>query len=354
MAYIHGLLGSTASQGGFVPLDASGGDSITTYGDWKLHRFTTSGTFTVNSLATGGTYQNNCISMFMVGGGGAGGDSWSAIVGGNVANSGAGAGAVKYNTTPDTGTAVTASAYTVTIGATQQTDSVNGNTTSIAGNIGGSVKTLYAGGGGGGSATTGANGHSTYGGSPGGGRHVAYLSLYTGSQGTAYEGSGHNWPTSSPTTTHAQHAGGNQHWNSGAGGGGGAGGTGTSSTSGSSGHGHGGEPIANTWWNGNTEYFAAGGGGGNNDGRGATTASKGGHATTVAKQIGGEGPPNDNYFLDDSGHALSNGDDGTGSGGGGCSMAECSPGAGRGTTPPGGVATGGSGVLIIRYKIVSY
>ena len=49
MAIIHGLLGSSASQGGFAPLDASGGDSITTYGDFKLHRFTTSGTFTVNS-----------------------------------------------------------------------------------------------------------------------------------------------------------------------------------------------------------------------------------------------------------------------------------------------------------------
>ena len=72
MAIVHGLLGSSASQGGFAPLDASGGDSITTYGDFKLHRFTTSGTFTVNSLAAGGTYQNNCISMFMVGGGGGG------------------------------------------------------------------------------------------------------------------------------------------------------------------------------------------------------------------------------------------------------------------------------------------
>ena len=353
MAIIHGLLGSSASQGGFAPLDASGGDSITTYGDWKLHRFTTSGTFTVNSLAVGGTYQNNCISMFMVGGGGAGGDGWSAIVGGNCACGGGGAGAVKYNTTPDTGTAVTASSYTVTIAATRTVDGTQGNTTSIAGNIGGSVKTLYAGGGGGGGATTGGNAHSTYGGCAAGGGHGAYLSVYQGGPGTAYEGSGHNWPTSSPTTTHAQYGGGYQHWNSGAGGGGGAGSVGTDSTSGSSGHGHGGAPIENTWWDGTSEWFAAGGGGGNNDGRGASTVSYGGHASTTAMQIGGEGPPNDNYFLTDSGHDLSNGNDGTGSGGGGASIAECN-GSSRGTTPPGGVAKGGSGVLIIRYKIVPY
>ena len=80
MAIVHGLLGSSASQGGFAPLDASGGDSITTYGDFKLHRFTTSGTFTVNSLAAGGTYQNNCISMFMVGGFGARGAVLLAIL----------------------------------------------------------------------------------------------------------------------------------------------------------------------------------------------------------------------------------------------------------------------------------
>lgn len=82
-----------------TPTIATGGDIITTFGGYKYHVFTTSGTLAFTQLATGGTN----VEAIIVGGGGGGG----AKRGG-----GGGAGGFTYVTV-----GATASSYSVTIGA---------------------------------------------------------------------------------------------------------------------------------------------------------------------------------------------------------------------------------------------
>ena len=55
-----------------VYMDASGG-TITTSGNYRFHKFTSSGTFTVNTVASGGA--STTVDYLIVAGGGAGG--WS-------------------------------------------------------------------------------------------------------------------------------------------------------------------------------------------------------------------------------------------------------------------------------------
>jgi hypothetical protein len=78
---------------------AATGGTITTDGDYKVHSFNSSGTFTVTTLGTEGT-----VEYLIVAGGGAGGSH---------AGGGAGAGGVLMGTNK----AVTAQAYTITVGA---------------------------------------------------------------------------------------------------------------------------------------------------------------------------------------------------------------------------------------------
>ena len=80
--------------------EATGGDSVTTVGDYKVHTFTSSGTFTVTQLA-----DTNEFEVLLVAGGAGPGTQWSSGGGG-------GGGIINHQT----GQALTQAAYTVTIG----------------------------------------------------------------------------------------------------------------------------------------------------------------------------------------------------------------------------------------------
>ena len=81
------------------------GGTITTSGDYKIHTFNSSGTFTVS--CAGNSVGSNNVEYLIVAGGGGGGA-------GGGANAGGGAGAGGYRT--DTSVSVTAQAYPVTVG----------------------------------------------------------------------------------------------------------------------------------------------------------------------------------------------------------------------------------------------
>ena len=142
-----------------VVVTASGG-TITTDGDYKVHTFTSSGTFTVTTISGGGSAD---FEVLIVGAGGAGGF----YLGG-----GGGSGAMITDVVK-----MTAASYTVTVGSGGNATgagtgySGNGNTSSI---LGGLINLYALGGGAGGNGTTdafGANGsaNSTIGSGGGGG-----------------------------------------------------------------------------------------------------------------------------------------------------------------------------------------
>ena len=92
-------------SGSSDPYIAATGGSVATSGDYKIHTFTSSGTFTVTNPSS----ETSTIEYLVIagGGGGGGGDA------GEQANGGGGAGG--YRTA--TGFAVTSQAYSITIGA---------------------------------------------------------------------------------------------------------------------------------------------------------------------------------------------------------------------------------------------
>ena len=131
---------STLVTAGFI--SATGG-TITTSGNYKIHTFTSSGTFTVTSAPSG-----KYIDFLVVGAGG----SW----GQGTDNTGGGGGGVviKENQVPSAGS------YSVTIGAGGSTNGANGASsvffgiTALGGGAGATSNTVgNSGGSGGGSAT---------------------------------------------------------------------------------------------------------------------------------------------------------------------------------------------------------
>ncbi len=287
---------------GRVFLAATGG-TVTTSGDFKIHTFTSPGTFCVSAIST--VPAENTVSYLVVGGGGAGGNPDR--------SGGGGGGGFRENKSPvDTYTAspiegssdvaVTATAFPITVGA--------GGTVSVPACGGSGSNSVFstvtsAGGGAGGGYNHPNNG--TPGGSGGGG------SIGSGTGGTgntppvspAQGKNGGCGPSSLPSSA------------SGAGGGGAtvAGTPAPSSASGAGGNG------ATTNINGSPTAFAGGGGGGGCSSPGSAGGSGGGGT-------GGRlAPP----------VATTGGTANTGGGGGGAG-----PGAGTGT--------GGSGIVIIRYK----
>ena len=288
---------------GRVFLTATGGNTVTTSGDFKIHTFTSPGTFCVSAIST--VPGENIVSYLVVAGGGAGGNPDR--------SGGGGGGGFRENKSPvDTYTAspiegssdvaVTATAFPITVGA--------GGTVSVPACGGSGSNSVFstvtsAGGGAGGGYNHPNNG--TPGGSGGGG------SIGSGTGGTgntppvspAQGTNGGNGPSSLPSSA------------SGAGGGGAtvAGTPAPSSASGAGGDG------ATTNINGSPTAFAGGGGGGGCSSPGSSGGSGGGGT-------GGRlAPP----------IATTGGTANTGGGGGGAG-----PGAGTGT--------GGSGIVIIRYK----
>jgi hypothetical protein len=279
------------------------GGTITTSGNFKIHTFTGPGTFTVTSA--GNPLGSTAVDYLVVAGGGAGGNSQNA----------GGGGAGGYRTTfPSPGCnagsfPITATAYPITVGGggaavpTVNTRGASG-TNSIFSTI-----TSTGGGGGGGAGAPVPERIGSTGGSGGGGA----LNCGTGGAG--------NTPPVSPSQ-------GNNGGNSaipspanapgyGAGGGGGAGAVGSVGTSGP-GTGAGGAGSANSI-TGSPVTYAGGGGGGNNAG----TAPGG-------SGVGGAGG-----FSSPAGTGTVN----TGSGGGG-----------SGGSAPVVAGSGGSGIVVIRYK----
>ena len=302
---------------------ATGGDAITSVGDWRIHRFNGSGTFTVTSAAIGSVLQ---IDYLIVAGGGGGGM--------DMGGGGGGGGVIGESTTIPTGT------YTIvvggggtgapaacsgsqpcghqyTIGATSGSNSTFNGLTAIGGGFGASSYYGYT-------PNYGYPGNGGSGGAPSG-----YSDGGTRAGGTGTAGQGNNGG-----------GGGGQYYS---GGGGGAGAVGTSSTA----QPNGGVGIRNGIL-GRPFYWAGGGGGasyslstGGNGGYGgggggALGATVGGISGVTWGMYGGGGSPG-------SWANRPGGDGGANTGGGG------GGGSHYNATNQGG--NGGSGIVIIRYKI---
>ena len=241
----------TSSNGG---ISATGG-TITTDGNYKVHTFTSSGTFTVTS------WSGN-VEYLVVAGGGSGGGSTAG---------GGGAGGLVYNSAYS----VTAQAYTVTVGAggAQVSNQTVGN------NGGNSVfGTITATGGGGGGFTSSAGGGAGLSGGSGGGAAMYGAKTFAAGSGTAGQGNvGGTWGTDDYP----------------GGGGGGAGAAGAAPTASKSGNGGVGLQYSIS---GTATYYAGGGGGGSyysggNGGLGGGGAgtSNGGTGTAGTANTGGGG-----------------------------------------------------------------
>jgi hypothetical protein len=296
---------TTATEG----LITATGGSIATCGNFKIHTFTGPGTFEV----TNGGGPIGLIDYRVIAGGGAGG----------VANGGGGGGGAGGHRTSfpspscNAGTMqLSPGSYPVTVGAggagATSPTSPGGGTAFTGSNsvFAGSSTITSAGGGGGGTGNTSPNTGDS-GGSGGGGGKTDQSSPGAGAAG--------NTPPVSPPQGNPGGTGGH---NSG-GGGGGAGGTGGNSPSQNppSPGGAGGNGTANSITG--AAVTLAGGGGGNSENGSGGGAGPGGAGA-------GGGPAGSPA----AGSATAN----TGSGGGGAD------------TPGGTSGSGGSGIVIIRYK----
>ena len=302
---------------------ASGGTE-TTSGDYKIHTFTSSSNFIVNSVGNAKGGGDKVSYMVVAGGGG----------GSRAAGGGGGAGGFReakctsdpYTASPldaGEGLSVSAATFPITVGAG---GTAGGSSPSIGGSGGNSIFSSITSTGGGG-----ANFNSPYptgqgdgvpGGSGGGGGHRASNPAQTDG------GSGNTPPVSPPQGNNG--GAGSAVDNTGSGGGGGAtaaGGTGGvgAPTPGTCAKGGNGGAGATTVITASPTAYAGGGGGGSGQPRscGATGGTGGGGN-------GGYGP-------NTSGTA---GGTNTGGGGGG---------AGYGSSSS-GQAAGGSGIVVIRYK----
>jgi hypothetical protein len=302
---------STSNVTGTLPYVAATGGTITTCGDFKIHKFTGPGTFTVT--AAGSPSGSNTVDYLVVAGGSGGGQS----------GGGGGAGGYRSNfPQPATsGLPVSAQAYPITVGA-----GGNGGTgfpapTNTGGNGCAGSNAIFSsitsagGGAGGGYGNTAGNGGSGGGGgmnSPPGG------------------GSGNTPPVSPPQGND----GGDGQGSSGdaSGGGGGASAVGANGVQ-SSQSGVGGAGSPNSITGSAVTYAGGGGGGGRNQGPGLISAPGAGGAGG-----GGAGGPNN-----PAGNGV-NGTVNTGGGGGGSGF------TGQGGGPGVSGGSGGSGIVVIRYK----
>jgi hypothetical protein len=321
-------------------ISASGGDTITTDGDYKVHIFTTPGphNFSVSQLGSGSGPNN--IDYLVIGGGGGGGShvGGGGGAGGFVCNHSsmpASNARVVKQPTPSGGLPATTN-YAINIGAggagisspgqpstdrgSQGTPSTlnglaGGNITALGGAGGGAG---FAEGGGGNVGSGGGAGHGNNGSLPG-----PQLSTAISPQTQGYEGG----------TTYNPHQRG--------GGGGGAGGFGNYGGPGGTGNGGPGITLTIT---GGPATFAGGGGGGAYTGGGSAGNGGPGGGGGGSKQSGGPGGTGGPGYnpggngTQGAGAAGANGGANTGGGGGGSAH------------PTGTGGTGGPGIVIIRYK----
>ncbi len=278
----------TLNGGSFV--NATGG-AITTSGDYIIHNFTSSGTFSVNS---GGSLEYLVVGG---GGGGSGGDN------GNGGGAGGGAGGLIYNAAFQ----VSVGSISVTVGAGGAGGAANNQpgfpgSNSVFGSI-----TALGGGGGGSSAVSGGSG-----GSGGGGFGRGNIGGSATQPGSASGGFGNNGANGNGTSIASP------------GGGGGGGGANSAGLPGvtqpDGGNGGGGRTYDIS---GSSVAYAGGGGGGSQTGTSPGLATAGGGNGGVAGAVGVAGTANR----------------GGGGGGGGTSF----------TGQAGG--NGGSGIVIVRYLI---
>ena len=288
---------------------AASGGTVTTCGNFKIHTFTGPGTFTVSNA--GNAAGSDTVSYLVVGGGGAGSQS----IGG-----GGGAGGFRegrtttcsYTVSPlnaPAGLPVSAQAYPITIGAGGAGATPPAPTLGSSG-ADSTFSTITSAGGG-----FGSNNSPGVGG-PGGSGGGASGNV-PGSGGTG--GTGNTPPVSPAQGTNGGDSGPYGPPNYGAGGGGGAtvaGTTGTPSAAGAGGAG------ATTHITGSPVAYAGGGGG---------TVWDNGPGSSAPGGVGGGGAGGDNPGTSTPGTAN------TGGGGGGGE-----------TTPVSG--SGGSGIVVIRYK----
>ena len=274
------------------------GGTVTTSGDYKIHTFNSSGTFTVS--CGGNSAGSNSVEYLIVAGGGGGGA-------GGGANAGGGAGAGGYRT--DTSVSVTAQAYPVTVGGGGAGNVYGSCLTTASNSVALSITSARGGSGGNG------DGHGARVNGQSGGSGGAASGVQTGG------GSGGNSPPVSPPQGKAGGQG-RQGLGLGGGGGGGAGAVGANASCGAAGAGGNGSPST---INGSNVTRAGGGGGGGmsyGPASGAGGGSGGGGSGATSASAGSVGSTN------------------TGGGGGG----------GWGHPGPFDGGNGGSGVVIIRYK----
>ena len=297
---------------GLAFISATGGSTSTVNcGACKVHTFTSPGTFCVASLSS--VAANNEVSYLVVGGGGGGG---------SVRGAGGGAGGFREGKTPVTpytaspldgagSITVTATGFPITVGA------------------GGSGGTVPSGGAGDGSASTFSTITAAGGGKGGGASPTSIPAGSGGSGGGGVGGSGGSGNTPSVSPAQGSNGGsGTPSANYGAGGGGGATAVGS---------------------NGGAGYDPGGGPGG----AGATTSITG----SPVAYSGGGGGSGYNHITVGTGGTGGGGNAGTAGGGAGTGTANTGGGGGGGFQPNVGTqpvsvgAAGGSGVIIIRYKI---
>jgi hypothetical protein len=308
----------------FTGAVATGG-SVSTQGDYKVHTFTTSGTFTVTDAGSEGT-----VEHLTVAGGGGGGKY----------NRGGGGGSGGYLAGT---TAVTATTYNIVVGG-------GGSVVNVV-TVGGTLPKTS-----GWSATSNHGNDSSFSTNiaVGGGEGGAAWGWSGGSGGGKGEDSGGaaaTWPTQSPKavgdarTTSGQstigqgNGGGNSNWTnpvgtSGGGGGAGAAGANAASYTG----GVGGVGTANSI-SGSSVYYAGGGGGGVGRGSNMSTQGTAGGGGNGGGGIGAGGASHEtqSYTAPTAGSAN------TGGGGGGS-------GYNGATGYTGNCMAGGSGIVIIKYK----
>jgi hypothetical protein len=322
LVYVDGTKGwklvNTADQGVLqgVFVDATGGNTILTCGDFKTHIFTSDGTF--NVVANGSPAGSNTVEYLVVAGGAGGGD------GSGSGGGGAGGFRTTYPSPATGGFPISIQEYSVTVGAGGGASASPGARGSAGANSVFSTITSAGGGGGGSESPCVPNVRNGGAGGSGGGAET--------SPGSG--GAGNTPPVSPPQGNNGGDGGGNYS----GGGGGGAAAVGFQGKPSAPGAGGAGSPIATAFFGPTSgsygtpgpstgRYFAGGGGGGNQP-----------PASPTAAQTGGAGGGGTGGVYPST--QATTGTANTGGGGGGGI-------ANPGVQPNG---SGGSGFVAIRYK----
>jgi hypothetical protein len=313
---------ATLDATGISPFIIATGGTITTSGDYKIHTFTSPGTFTVTGAGT--PAGSTTVDYLVVAGGGGGGAAAGAVGGGGaggfrLSNSTSMPAPLTSPLASPAGIPVTATAYPITVGGggTGGTNSVG-----LRGNNSIFSTITSAGGGGGAFGNTPGADPGVPGGSGGGSSGGAG----PGTSNPYVGGTGNTPPVSPPQGNNGGQGFDGRQTNTQGGGGGGAGAVGGNASAGAGAPGGAGSFVAGSGFAGcngtpgpvpGARYFAGGGGGGTDS-------------------------PACNTYPGGAGGG------GTGGGPGSAKNGSTNTGGGGGGNPVGG--TGGSGIVVIRYK----